>query len=205
MRELSRLDALALNQQKITFVASISHELRSPLHGILGTLEFLKDTHLNTFQVSMLNSLNSCGQTLLDTINHLMDHSKMSETSRSVSSRKRLKDTNTVRLSAKPLKIRRSPQGPAFDLGMATEEVIEAVFAGSSFLPIMNSKQALLHSTEPTSPTTSSSTGMTDPTIKRKTCYIILDVAPGQEWIYCFSLGSWKRTVMKYELLHSKC
>jgi signal transduction histidine kinase len=44
MRELSRLDAVALNQQKTTFVASISHELRSPLHGILGTLEFIKDT-----------------------------------------------------------------------------------------------------------------------------------------------------------------
>lgn len=202
MRELSRLDALALNQQKVTFVASISHELRSPLHGILGTLEFIKDTQLNTFQVSMLNSLNSCGQTLLDTINHLMDHSKMSETSRNVS-RKRLKDTNTVRLSSKPLKIRRSPHDPAFDLGIATEEVVEAVFAGSSFLPIMNSKQALLHSTEPTSPT-SVSTGMTDPTVKRKTCYVILDIAPEQEWMFCFPLGSWKRTVMKYEQSHLK-
>jgi hypothetical protein len=30
MRELSRLDAMALNQAKTTFVASISHELRSP-------------------------------------------------------------------------------------------------------------------------------------------------------------------------------
>jgi signal transduction histidine kinase len=68
MRELSRLDAMALNHMKTTFVASISHELRSPLHGILGTLEFIKDTPLDSFQISMLNSLNSCGQTLLDTI-----------------------------------------------------------------------------------------------------------------------------------------
>jgi signal transduction histidine kinase len=68
MRELSRLDALALNQAKTTFVASISHELRSPLHGILGTLEFIKDTPLDSFQTSMFNSLNACGQTLLDTM-----------------------------------------------------------------------------------------------------------------------------------------
>jgi hypothetical protein len=68
MRELSRLDALALNHLKTTFVASISHELRSPLHGILGTLEFIKDTQLDSFQISMFNSLNACGQTLLDTI-----------------------------------------------------------------------------------------------------------------------------------------
>ena len=194
MRELSRLDAIALNQQKTTFVASISHELRSPLHGILGTLEFIRDTPLDTFQTSMLNSLNSCGQTLLDTINHVMDYSKMSLTTKSVSTR-RLKNTKTVRLSSKPLKIRRSLRDPAFDLVIATEEVVEAVFAGSSFLPIMSSKNAPLSPTEPT--TTLANTEFSDITTKRKTCYIILDVAHEQDWIYCFPVGSWKRTVMK--------
>ncbi|KAF3036936.1 hypothetical protein E8E12_005896 [Didymella heteroderae] len=193
MRELSRLDAIALNQQKTTFVASISHELRSPLHGILGTLEFIRDTPLDTFQTSMLNSLNSCGQTLLDTINHLMDHSKMSETTKNVSTR-RLKDTKTVRLSSKPLKTRRVSKEPAFDLSLATEEVVEAVFAGSSFLPIMSSKNAPLSPTEST--TTSTITDLSDFTTKRKTCYIILDVGHEQDWIYCFPVGSWKRTVM---------
>jgi hypothetical protein len=193
MRELSRLDAVALNQQKTTFVASISHELRSPLHGILGTLEFIKDTPLDTFQTSMLNSLNACGQTLLDTINHVMDHSKMSETTKGVSSR-RLKNTRTVRLSSKPLKTRRL-RDPAFDLGIATEEVVEAVFAGSSFLPIVSSKNAPVSPTESTS--TSAHTEISDPTFKRKTCYIVLDIAPENDWIYCFPVGSWKRTVMK--------
>ncbi|KAF1358236.1 hypothetical protein EJ07DRAFT_32700, partial [Lizonia empirigonia] len=192
MRELSRLDAVALNQQKTTFVASISHELRSPLHGILGTLEFIKDTPLDTFQTSMLNSLNSCGQTLLDTINHVMDHSKMSETTRNVSTR-RLKNTKTVRLSSKPLKTRRL-RDPAFDLGIATEEVVEAVFAGSSFLPIMSSKNAPLSPTD--SASTSAHTELTDLTTNRKTCYIVLDVAHEMDWIYCFPVGSWKRTVM---------
>lgn len=109
MRELSRLDALALHQQKTTFVASISHELRSPLHGILGTLEFMKDTSLDSFQTSMLNSLHSCGQTLLDTINQVMDYAKSNEAAKTVSSRK-LKNTNTLRLSSKPLKNRKTKQ-----------------------------------------------------------------------------------------------
>ena len=109
MRELSRLDALALHQQKTTFVASISHELRSPLHGILGTLEFMKDTSLDSFQTSMLNSLHSCGQTLLDTINQVMDYAKSNEAAKTVSSRK-LKNTNTLRLSSKPLKTRKVKQ-----------------------------------------------------------------------------------------------
>lgn len=200
MRELSRLDAVALNQQKTTFVASISHELRSPLHGILGTLEFIRDTPLDTFQTSMLNSLNSCGQTLLDTINHVMDHSKMSEGTKNVSTR-RLKNTKTVRLSSKPLKTRKTLRDPAFDLGIATEEVVEAVFAGSSFLPIMSSKNAPLSPTESTT-TTSANTEISDITTKRKTCYIVLDVSHEHDWIYCFPVGSWKRTVMKYVLLH---
>ncbi|KAF3047311.1 hypothetical protein E8E11_009196 [Didymella keratinophila] len=193
MRELSRLDAVALNQQKTTFVASISHELRSPLHGILGTLEFIKDTPLDTFQTSMLNSLNSCGQTLLDTINHVMDYSKMSETTKNVSTR-RLKNTKTVRLSSKPIKTRRTMKDPAFDLEIATEEVVEAVFAGSSFLPIMSPKNASLSPTEST--TASATTQESEPTTNRKTCYIILDVGHEQDWIYCFPVGSWKRTVM---------
>jgi hypothetical protein len=128
MRELSRLDAIVSNQAKTTFVSSISHELRSPLHGILGTLEFIKDTPLDSFQTSMLNSLNACGQTLLDTINHVMDYAKISEGKKNVSS-KSVKSSHTVRLSSKPLKTRRSKAG-AFDLGIATEEVIEAVFSG---------------------------------------------------------------------------
>lgn len=194
MRELSRLDAVALNQQKTTFVASISHELRSPLHGILGTLEFIRDTTLDTFQTSMLNSLSSCGQTLLDTINHVMDHSKMSETTKNVSTR-RLKNTKTVRLSSKPLKTRRVLKDPAFDLGIATEEVVEAVFAGSSYLPILSSRNAPVSPTEST--TASVLSEPTDVTARRKTSYIILDISPEQDWVYCFPVGSWKRTVMK--------
>ncbi|KAF2743306.1 hypothetical protein M011DRAFT_461740 [Sporormia fimetaria CBS 119925] len=194
MRELSRLDAVALNQQKTTFVASISHELRSPLHGILGTLEFIRDTPLDTFQTSMLNSLNSCGQTLLDTINHVMDHSKMGDSSKNVSTR-RLKNTKTVRLSSKPLKTRRTMRDPAFDLCIATEEVVEAVFAGSSFLPLMNTKTASLTS-PPVSTASDAVSNLFDAATKRKTCYIILDVGHEQDWIYCFPVGSWKRTVM---------
>jgi signal transduction histidine kinase len=187
MRELSRLDALALNQAKTTFVASISHELRSPLHGILGTLEFIKDTPLDSFQVSMLNSLNACGQTLLDTINHVMDYAKIREETRNVSSR-RLKSTHTVRLSSKPLKSRRSRAG-AFDLGIATEEVVEAVFSGSSYVPVSGAVMARASSSSE-----SESESVTTP--KRKTCFIVLDLAHEENWVYNFPIGSWRRIVM---------
>jgi signal transduction histidine kinase len=181
MRELSRLDALASNHSKTTFVASISHELRSPLHGILGTLEFIKDTSLDSFQTSMFNSLNSCGRTLLDTINHLMDYAQINETTKNVSFR-RLKSKNTVRLSSKPVKKRRSRAG-AFDLSIATEEVIEAVFSGSTYVSMVDTAS---------SPTRSES----DQISNRKMCYIVFDIAQADNWMYCFPAGSWRRIVM---------
>ncbi|KAJ4365128.1 hypothetical protein N0V83_008746 [Neocucurbitaria cava] len=185
MRELSRLDAVALNQAKTTFVASISHELRSPLHGILGTLEFINDTSLDSFQTSMLNAMNACGKTLLDTVDHVLDYAKISETSRNVSSR-RLKDANTVRISSKPLKSGRHKDVP-FDLCVATEEVVEAVFSGSSYVPVRGApiETASLLSAE--SP---------NPVEKRKTCYIVLDMTAKEELIYNFPVGSWRRIVM---------
>ncbi|KAH7389316.1 hypothetical protein DE146DRAFT_620053 [Phaeosphaeria sp. MPI-PUGE-AT-0046c] len=195
MRELSRLDALALNQAKTTFVASISHELRSPLHGILGTLEFIKDTSLDSFQTSMFNSLNACGQTLLDTMeaadmgdnyrNHVMDYAQISEATRNVSSRK-LKSTHTVRLSSKPLKSRRS-RAAAFDLSIATEEVVEAVFSGSSYVPVT---AAFMETASSPSKFDTSQMPI------RKTCYVVLDLAPEDDWVFCFPVGSWRRIVM---------
>ncbi|KAL5120178.1 hypothetical protein ACEQ8H_002004 [Pleosporales sp. CAS-2024a] len=185
MREISRLDAVALNQSKTTFVASISHELRSPLHGILGTLEFIKDTQLDLFQTSMINSLNACGITLLDTINNVMDYADIGKTHKNISTM-RFKNRHTLRLSSKTLKNRPSRAG-AFDLGIATEEVIEAVFSGSTYVPV---SRILLDA--PLSPTNSE----TEMAISRKKVYIVLDISQADDWIYCFPVGSWRRIVM---------
>ncbi|KAL5410442.1 hypothetical protein PMIN04_010638 [Paraphaeosphaeria minitans] len=193
MRELSRLDALASHQQKTTFVASISHELRSPLHGILGTLEFIKDTKLDSFQISMLNSLHSCGQTLLDTINQVMDYAKSNEADKTVSSR-RLKNSNTIRLSSKPLKTRKIKQ-PSFDLRLATEEVVEAVYSGSLYIPVIDPNESV--TTLLTEPGFSPVPNEELPTSSnRKQCYIVLDLAQEDDWTRCFPVGAWKRIVM---------
>ncbi|EMD96619.1 hypothetical protein COCC4DRAFT_205550 [Bipolaris maydis ATCC 48331] len=185
MRELSRLDAMALDQAKSTFVASISHELRSPLHGILGTLEFFKDTPLDSFQAGLLSSLHGCGTTLLDTINQVMDYGKISESRNSISS-KRIKSDNTIRLSCKPVKSRRK-RDPAFDIGTATEEAVEAVFIGSSYVPV-----TAKHIEELPSRTAHEST----PLPKRNVCFVILEVAYEDDWIFSFPIGSWRRIVM---------
>lgn len=75
--ECSRLDTMVADRQKSDFVGTISHEMRSPLHGVLASVEFLAETELTSFQRSLIETIDSCGRTLLDTINHVLDFSKV--------------------------------------------------------------------------------------------------------------------------------
>ncbi|KAE9378835.1 hypothetical protein N431DRAFT_148177 [Stipitochalara longipes BDJ] len=77
MVEISRLDALTSNKMKSDFISSISHEFRSPLHGILASAEFLRESELNASQMEFISTIQNCSGTLLDTINHVLDYSKI--------------------------------------------------------------------------------------------------------------------------------
>jgi hypothetical protein len=72
MAEVARLDMKLADSAKADFISSISHELRSPLHGILGMTDLLKDADLDNQQVSHVATIETCGKTLLETINHVM-------------------------------------------------------------------------------------------------------------------------------------
>ncbi|RDW78466.1 hypothetical protein BP5796_06318 [Coleophoma crateriformis] len=77
MVEISRLDAISANKIKSDFISSISHEFRSPLHGILASADFLRESQLDTSQLEFISTIQNCGGTLLDTINHVLDYSKI--------------------------------------------------------------------------------------------------------------------------------
>ncbi|KAF8854647.1 hypothetical protein BDZ45DRAFT_656420 [Acephala macrosclerotiorum] len=77
MVEISRLDAITSNKMKSDFISSISHEFRSPLHGILASAEFLRDSDLDASQMEFISTITNCSGTLLDTINHVLDYSKI--------------------------------------------------------------------------------------------------------------------------------
>jgi signal transduction histidine kinase len=64
------------------FVVSISHELRTPLHGILAAAELLSDTQLNHTQSSFLQTVQACGTSLVETVNHVLDFTKLSGNSK---------------------------------------------------------------------------------------------------------------------------
>jgi hypothetical protein len=65
--EIVKLATLFADQQKTEFIGSVSHELRSPLHGILAAIEFLQDTECSAFQKSCVDTADACAHTLMDT------------------------------------------------------------------------------------------------------------------------------------------
>ncbi|KAH7911347.1 Fph type histidine kinase [Hygrophoropsis aurantiaca] len=66
------------DQAKSLFISNISHELRTPLHGILAAAELLADTALSHTQASFLHTVQACGTSLVETVNHVLDFTKLS-------------------------------------------------------------------------------------------------------------------------------
>jgi signal transduction histidine kinase/CheY-like chemotaxis protein/GAF domain-containing protein len=75
--ETKRLEVVETDKAKSDFISNISHELRSPLHGILGSCELISDHGLDDTATIFLEQIESCGRTLLETIDHLLDFANL--------------------------------------------------------------------------------------------------------------------------------
>ncbi len=71
MAEVNRVDMMLVDKAKTDILGSLSHELRSPLHGVVAAVELLHDTPLDVFQADVVHTVETCGRTLLDTIDHV--------------------------------------------------------------------------------------------------------------------------------------
>ncbi|KAI0711960.1 hypothetical protein C8T65DRAFT_739414 [Cerioporus squamosus] len=71
------------DKAKSLFISNISHELRTPLHGILASAELLSETSLDHSQASFLQTVQACGTSLVETVNHVLDFTKLSGNSKS--------------------------------------------------------------------------------------------------------------------------
>lgn len=69
--------AEAANVAKSHFLANLSHEIRTPMNGIVGFLDLLGGTDLNTEQAEYLQYVKSASETLLFLINDILDYSRI--------------------------------------------------------------------------------------------------------------------------------
>ncbi|KAI0553474.1 hypothetical protein F4679DRAFT_571178 [Xylaria curta] len=124
MSEVASMDVLNTNVAKSTFIVSIFHDLRSPLYGLLGNLEFLEGTLTSAYQTSLVGAIETRGKTPLDTIDHLLDYAKTNNL-KGTSSFPRERHIGATSEQASP--------STSFDLAVLLEEVVEAVLAGQTF------------------------------------------------------------------------
>ncbi|KAM3066328.1 hypothetical protein ACMFMG_003164 [Clarireedia jacksonii] len=75
--EYNRISIAAADRQKGDFISSISHELRSPLHGILGSAELLNETDLDSSQAELCSTIETCGRVLQETLMDVLEYSKI--------------------------------------------------------------------------------------------------------------------------------
>ncbi|MBF0189675.1 MAG: response regulator [Magnetococcales bacterium] len=69
--------AESANQAKSAFLATMSHEIRSPLNIVLGMIELLRETELTLQQQKFINAAHRSGQALLTVISDILDISKI--------------------------------------------------------------------------------------------------------------------------------
>ncbi|KAL1641764.1 hypothetical protein SLS58_005803 [Diplodia intermedia] len=137
MTEVARLATLVSDQQKSDFIGSISHELRSPLHGILASCEFLEDTECSSYQKSLVSTADSCARTLLDTINMVLDYSKINSFERNIrKARKSRKEANAQNAMHPAIQQPSLNLYDAIDLAAIMEEVVAGVALGHAFRDI---------------------------------------------------------------------
>ncbi|RAL05144.1 putative sensor histidine kinase/response regulator [Aspergillus ibericus CBS 121593] len=193
MAECNRVESLISDRQKGDFIGSISHELRSPLHGILAAAEFLNGTNLDEFQGSLLETINACGRTLLDTMNQVLDFSKIVSLERTYRSLKRSK-TSPAELKGLDRFSAHLDTYVATDLALLAEEVVEGVCLGHAY----GQRSAAPYDQPVVLPLAMRGPRKPDPETKPKSrpeVEVVMDIAHN-DWVYKTQPGALRRIVM---------
>lgn len=106
-------EAMRFNEARNEFVANITHELRTPVNGILGLSENLLETELTSKQKDTVNIIHRCCTNMTAIINDFLDYAKISNNKLILEERefdfrkfiKNLVDFNINKVNEKGLKL----------------------------------------------------------------------------------------------------
>jgi signal transduction histidine kinase/CheY-like chemotaxis protein len=183
MAEVSRIEALSVSRAKSDFISSISHELRSPLHGILASGELLREALDDPNLLSMIDMIDSCGTTLLDTFNNLLDYAKINNVAKS-------KEEQDGETNKHGRRIRKSEM-KTVDLSLLVQDVVEAVNLGHM------SKTAFQSNTAAESVfTTMAELAQAEEEFPDHSVIITMNMEKRPSWMTKLDPGAWKRIVM---------
>ncbi|KAK6001607.1 hypothetical protein QM012_002938 [Aureobasidium pullulans] len=186
MSEIARIDVKMADRAKATFISSISHELRTPLHGIMGSSECLQGTLLDTFQSSLINTIETCGKTLLDTFDNLLSYAKINNLSNSNYRRPSVSSTRNE-LHRNGAETAQS----SVDLSILVEEVVDTAFAGHEFVRVTPLKTGMAtHGVVPAHLTAA------HPAKGLEAITVLLEYDTTSNWIFTTQAGGWIRIVL---------
>ena len=193
MADINRVEAVANDKAKSDFISNISHELRSPLHGILASAELLQESSTGPEQDGVISMVQSCGRTLLETMNHLLDYAKVTNIAKS----RRAGVHTTPEKNGHQEAIGNIS---SFDLGELVEEVVEAVHTGYKYQKRLSKTFKEGAAIEFGKPDTFGPHGtVLPPTVNGAdddTVSIIVDIRDKDSWIVLSEAGAWRRIVM---------
>lgn len=174
MVEIHRLGTLLADRSKMDLLSGMSHELRSPLHGIFGTVDILNDTDMDALQRGFMRTIISCASTLFGSITQLLQYAGIND------------------VQQKPQLVKpQVPDGAGLEQGLQSvyvdehsitrldvviEDAIESAFAGYSFADTFGSTPG------------SDCTFFNSP---KGSVAIVLDIDNAESFKYSSPPGSW--------------
>lgn len=138
MAEVHRLNSVFSEKAKSSLLAGLSHELRSPLHGIFGMIDLLNTSALNTLQRGFIHTISSCAFTLLGSINQLLEYASIKDI-RAASVAARYiggPDKEQLLKTVGDSQPEAGNEDTCVELAALVEDAVETIFAGYTFFHV---------------------------------------------------------------------
>jgi len=139
MAEVHRLNSVFSEKAKSSLLAGLSHELRSPLHGIFGMTDLLNTSVMNTLQRGFIHTISSCAFTLLGSINQLLEFASIKDLRATSVASRYTGGPNKAQLVKT---VGDSPPGEdheeaSVELAAVVEDAVETILAGYTFFNVL--------------------------------------------------------------------